>query len=250
MTGSRFAKPTASWHATKAPLQAKRVWENMDGPNPCKVSKAFKLAGFDISDDQIRRWRAAGWEESESETDMQAAVRQIDRNAATILGDPDDRRNVRSWKTSSRPRWVSTRSQASAKIFQSGTKRHSAELMRVTDNRSIVEFIDQGSNLEVLRETNRRAQGPVQVLCNEVDRQRDVLVQTHATEAASLLNAMTNLLEAANRGMKHYLDVEERMMRVIEPNGTRGRGSLDDAVVTDVNPFDFGAHSKSPTIQP
>jgi hypothetical protein len=228
------------------PLEAKRVWENMAGPNPHKVAKAFKLAGRVISDDTIRRWRAQNWAAAVAETDIQKSVRQIDNHAATLLGDPElEEIALRDIV----PPEIGDDFPGEREIFQDAP-RPQRQLMRVTDNRSIVEFIDKGSNLEVLRETNRRAQGLFQVLCNEVDRQRDVLVGTHATEAASLLNAMTNLLEAANRGMKHYLDVEERMMRVIEPNGTRGRGSLDDAVVTDVNPFDFGAHSKSPTIQP
>jgi hypothetical protein len=229
------------------PLQAKRVWENMDGPNPCKVSKAFKLAGFDISDDQIRRWRAAGWEESESETDMQAAVRQIDRNAATILGDPTIEGVALEDIV---PAELGVNEIPGEREVFNPAPRQQRGLLRLTDNRSIVEFIDQGSNLEVLRDTNRRGQGLFMVLCGEVDRQRDVLVQRHSADLASLLNAMTNLLEAANRGAKHYLDVEERMMRVIDPQGRRGRGDIGDEVVVETNPFDFSAHAKSDPVRP
>lgn len=238
----------ATGHARDVtPLQAKRVWENMDGPNPCKVSKAFKLAGFDISDDQIRRWRAAGWEESESETDMQAAVRQIDRNAATILGDPALEGIALEDIV---PAELGVNEIPGEREVFNPAPRQQRGLLRLTDNRSIVEFIDQGSNLEVLRDTNRRGQGLFMVLCGEVDRQRDVLVQRHSAELASLLNAMTNLLEAANRGAKHYLDVEERMMRVIDPQGRRGRGDIGDEVVVETNPFDFGAHAKSDPVRP
>jgi hypothetical protein len=236
---NKFNKPRGV-----TPLEAKRVWKNLRNPNYEKVSLAFRKAGRSISADQIADWHKAGWDDYVQETDIQQAVRAIGNQVGSLLGDPDLEGVTLDDIV---PPEIGTTFPDEPDFIANAPARRGA-LLRITDNRSIVEFVDEGSDLELLRDSNRRAQGLVMVLANEMDRQRDVMVPKHAQELASLINAFTNLLEAANRGAKHYLDVEERRMRTINPNGVRGRGEMSDDVKTDTNPFKFDAFVKSPTV--
>lgn len=204
------------------PEEAKFVWESMRYPSAAKVSAALRAAGRHVSGRAIIDWRRQGWkhegpidDESRRGSQLQKAAIELNAAVPVLTRDASVQLDQVVGFSTEFPRSTSRTDKVRLPV-------------KLVDNRSLVEMIDGMTDIQLLREVNRRAQGICMAIFNEVDIQRKPLVGETPDALGNLFRAMSSFLEAANTGAKHFLDIEERKMRVVNPNNQRGRGALED----------------------
>lgn len=228
-----------------APAEAQVVWDSMKLPSSAKVTAVFRSCGRHVSAGVIRKWHRNGWQpvlpqrnlpptngedqscgRGDGQTPLSVTIEDVKRVIGNLTGDPNLKiEDLTPFFSAAMPR--NYRPQNLPEKM----------LVPVHDPRSLVQLIDGMTDIELLRETNRRAQGLCMAVFNEIDRQRMLLVNDNPDSLGSLFRALAGFLEAANMGAKHYLDVKERAMLEINPTGRRGRGELDDDMTADLEKF-------------
>lgn len=232
------------------PAEAKVVWDSMKNPTAVKVSAAFRSCGRQVTRESIGNWRKTNWEPVEKcalntpppemVSHQQVTLEDVRQAIGHLTGNPNIRlEDLVPKQIEGMPQ--NYRAQGLPKQM----------LAPVHDMRAIYQLIDGMTDVELLRATNRQAQGVCMVLFNEIDRQRMLLVNDNPEALGKLIAALAGFLDAANMGAKHYLDVRERSMLEINPNGKRGRGELDDDMSENLKAMQNVAnqlHSEANTI--
>jgi hypothetical protein len=225
-----------------SPEEAKVVWESMKAPSDPKVCAAFRQAGRIVSPSSIRTWRLNEWKRKDDGliSKMQHKLDELEKMVSVLTKNPQSKlADVQPFDTTM-PGLNGTRA---------GQLPTALAVRAHHDARSLVELVDQMSDLELMSEANRRAHGICMGLFGEIDRQKTLLLADGIDGLSNLMKALGTFLEAANVGAKHCLDVQERKMLVVNPDGRRGRGELDADVADEVDVFQkMKAASSAPVI--
>lgn len=225
-----------------SPEEAQVIWDSMKAPSDAKVCATFRQAGRIVSPSSIRTWRLNEWKRKDHGliSKMQYKLDELEKMVSALTKNPQTKvADVQPFDTTM-PGLNGTR--AAQLPNPLAVQAHH-------DARSLVELVDQMSDLELMSEANRRAHGICMGLFGEIDRQKTLLLADGIDGLSNLMKALGTFLEAANLGAKHCLDVQERKMLVINPDGRRGRGELDADVADEIDVFQkMKAASSAPVI--
>lgn len=213
-----------------SPEEAKILWESTANPSYPKIAAAFRQAGRTVSAASIRTWKLNGWKRKDEGliAKMQHKLDELEKMVSVLTKNPQTTlADVQPFDTKM-PGVNGTRAAQLPNALPVPVPH---------DARSLVQLVDEMSDLELMSEANRRAHGICMGLFGEIDRQKTLLVADSLDGLSNLMKALGTFLEAANMGSKHCLDVQERKMLTINPDGRRGRGDLDADVADEVDVF-------------
>ena len=155
--------------------EAKRVWVSIPNPSARRVAKALTQSGRRVHHSTIARWRAQDWRPvANSLHPLDAARQAIDVAAGVLTGDPV----------------------AGVEAFV-GQNDRQQELERLSDR-------------ELLTMTSREILVAISLGCAVLRSQLPSLIETKATETATLMNAIAAAFSAAKDSLEQVQHLPEQ----------------------------------------
>lgn len=174
------------------PEKVKAVWYSMSKPSARKVAAQLKAAGFHIDKDTILKWKRQGWQrrsEEQNDTPIEKATLRIEKAVPLLTGRPE------------------------TSLADLIPKALQPSVLGIYDaDRST---LDEMSDLQLVREANRRGALMFSLIAREIELQRATLVAEKPEELATLLKAQAALLEAANDGFDSFTIMNDRLMKSV-----------------------------------